>query len=72
VNVAILRLHDLNSRHLCILHPFNIIRRLDLQVRVVVFGVLKIQVVDQETLLLGRRSLGERRLCCESLPGLVF
>lgn len=72
VNIAILRLHDLNSCHLCILHPFDVIWRLDLEVRIVVFRVLEIQIVDQETLLLGWGSFGKGRICCESLPGLVF
>jgi len=36
VNVAVLRLHDLNGAHLGISHPLDIIRLLNLELRVVV------------------------------------
>jgi len=52
-------------------HPLDIIGFLDLQVRVVIFGVLEIQIVDQETLFLRWWPLGQGTVGSHTLLGLV-
>lgn len=72
MNVAILRLHNVNSAHLGVSQPFDIVWLLGLGLRVVVLRVFQVQIVDQETLLLSGWSLGQGRVCGETLLCLVI
>ena len=72
VNIAVLGLHDLDGTHLGISHPLNIIRLLNLELRVVVLGVLQVQIVNQETLVLSWRPLCQRCIRRLALSCLVI
>lgn len=72
MNVAVLGLHDLDGAHFGISHPLDIIRLLNLELRVVILGILQVQIVDQETLVLSWRPLCQRRIRRLALSCLVI
>jgi hypothetical protein len=72
VDIAILGLHDMDGAHLGVSHPLDILGLVGLVLWVIVLGVFKVQVVDQETLLLCWGQLCQRRIGGSSLLGLVI
>jgi hypothetical protein len=72
VNVAVLRLHDMDSTHLGVSHPFDIVRLFGLRLRIVILRAVQVQIVDQETLFLCGWSLGQSRVCGDTFLCLVI